>query len=129
MAKVLVQTKSACDGCNAGGACTSTQEGMEIEALNSVHAEVGQKVKVLMAPRQYLKGSMLVYGVPLVAFIAGAIFGKHIGDEYFTEMNSELVAALSGFAALMLSLIIVKIGSRKIESNTEYQPVIEKIVD
>jgi sigma-E factor negative regulatory protein RseC len=129
MAKVLVQKKSACEGCSVAGACQSTQEGMEIEALNPVHAREGQKVKVLMAPQEYLKGSMIVYGIPLVVFIAGAIIGKNIGEEYFTDIDSDLAAAIVGFSSLVLSLIGVKIWGKKLESNAGYKPVIEAIVN
>ncbi len=129
MATVLVQKKSACDGCTAHGACESTKEGMEIEAFNAVHAHEGQKVKVLMTSGEYLRGTMLIYGFPLVLFVAGAILGKNAGDKYFTDMNSDLIAAFSGFAALILSILGIKILSRKLESNTRFQPVIEEIIE
>ena len=128
MATVLVQKKSACDGCSLQRACESTAEGMEIEALNLVHAKEGQKVKVAMAPRDYLKGSMFMYGLPLILFIAGAIIGKNIGETYLKGMNSDLVAAMTGFASLVLSLAGLKLWSRKMESRTEYKPVIEEII-
>lgn len=128
MAKVLVQKKSACEGCTVKGACSSTPEGMEIEALNSIHAREGQRVKVLMTPQEYLKGSMLVYGLPLVLFITGAIIGKNIGEEHFKNINSDLVAALTGFVFLILSLAGVHIWYRKFESNPEHKPFIKEIV-
>ncbi len=129
MAKVLVQKKSACDSCSVQGACTSTPQGMEIEALNAVHAKEGQRVKVLMAPQEYLKGSLIVYGLPLIVFIAGAIIGKNIGEEHFKEIDSDIVAAIAGFASLILSFIGVRIWSSRIETKAEYKPVIEEIID
>ena len=129
MAMVLVQKKSACDGCSVEGACKATPEGMEIEALNAVHAKVGQRVKILMTPGEYLKGTIIVYGVPLIVFIAGAIFGKNIGEKYFTDMNSDIIAAITGFVSLFLSLAAARIWSRKMESKAEYKPVIEEIIE
>ncbi len=129
MARVLVQKKSACDGCSVEGACKATPEGMDIEALNAVHAKVGQRVKILMTPRDYLKGTMIVYGLPLVVFIAGAIFGKNIGEEYLKGMNSDLIAAIAGFIALAVSLAGVRIWSKRMELRTEYKPVIEEIIE
>ncbi|HBH60446.1 MAG TPA: hypothetical protein DDX85_01630 [Nitrospiraceae bacterium] len=129
MAMVLVQKKSACDGCSVEGACKATPEGMEIEALNAVHAKVGQRVKILMTPGEYLKGTIIVYGVPLIVFIAGAIFGKNIGEKYFTDMNSDIIAAIAGFVSLFLSLAAARIWSRKMESKAEYKPVIEEIIE
>jgi sigma-E factor negative regulatory protein RseC len=129
MATVLVQKKSACDGCSVQGACESTAEGMEIEALNLVHAGEGQKVKVSMAPRDYLKGSMFMYGLPLIVFIAGAIIGKNIGESYLKNMNSDLVAAMTGFAFLVLSLAGLKLWTGKMESRSGNKPVIEEIIE
>lgn len=128
MAMVLVQKKSACDGCSVEGACKATPEGMEIEAQNDVHARVGQRVKILMTTGEYLKGTIIVYGIPLIVFIAGAIFGKNIGETYFTDMNSDIVAAVTGFSSLILSLIAARLWSRKMESKAEYKPVIEEII-
>jgi sigma-E factor negative regulatory protein RseC len=127
-AKVIVQKKSMCEGCTVRGTCESTAEGMEIEALNPLQAREGQTVKVSMKPQAYLKGSMLVYGLPLVVFIAGAIIGKNIGEEYFKDVNSDLVAAITGFSALILSLGGVKLWSLKTEKSAEYRPVIEEII-
>ena len=129
MARVLVQKKSACDGCSVEGACKSTPEGMEIEALNAVHAKVGQRVKIMMTTGEYLKGTMIVYGIPLIIFIAGAILGKNIGEKYFTDMNSDMIAAVTGFVSLVLSLAGARLWSRKMESRAEYKPVIEEIME
>ncbi len=129
LAKVVVQKRGICEGCAVQGVCKSTEEGMEIEALNPIKAKEGQTVQVSMKPQTYLKGSMLVYGMPLVIFIAGAIFGKNIGEEYFKRINSDLVAAVLGFAALIVSLLGIKIWTKKTEAKAEYKPVIEKIVN
>ncbi|GBD97088.1 MAG TPA: hypothetical protein ENG83_08665 [Nitrospirae bacterium] len=128
MAKVLVHKKSSCEGCGVQGACQSTAEGMEIEALNPVQAREGQKVKILVKPDEYLKGSMLVYGLPLVFFIAGSILGKIIGEEYFKGISSDLIAAIAGFSALILSLAGVRVLIMKAEKKSGYKPVIEEIL-
>jgi sigma-E factor negative regulatory protein RseC len=129
MAKVLVPKKTACEGCSVEGACESTAEGMEIDAFNPVHAREGQRVRVHMAPREYLKGSLLVYGFPLVLFIAGTIVGKIIGDNHFREANSDLIAAITGFMLLVLSLACVRMWSKKMETGSGHRPVIEEIVN
>jgi sigma-E factor negative regulatory protein RseC len=127
-AKVAVEKKGACDGCTAKGTCETKGESMEIEALNIARAQVGQTVRISIKPQTYLKGTMLVYGLPLVLFIAGAIAGKNAGEEYFKDTNSDIIAAIGGFGALILSLFGVKVWAKKTESKTEYKPVIEEIV-
>jgi sigma-E factor negative regulatory protein RseC len=127
-AKVVVQKRGTCDSCAAEGTCESTEAGMEIEAVNLANAKVGQTVKVSIKPLAYLKESILVYGMPLVFFLAGAIAGKMIGPKHFPGINSDLLAAFAGFAALALSFAGVKLWSRKAEARAEYRPFIEEIV-
>lgn len=130
MAMVAVQKKDACDGCSAKDACSSTSdEEAVLEAINAAKAEVGQTVRISMKPMTYFKGTMLVYGMPLVLFLAGTITGQKIGEEYFIETSSELIAAITGFAALFISLLIIKIWSGKTESRKGSQPVIEEILN
>ncbi len=129
MAKVAVKKKNSCEGCTAGGACKTTGEGAEIEALNQVHAIEGQTVRIAIQPYTYLKGTMLIYGMPVVLLITGAIIGKNIGEKYLPAVNSDLVAAILGFSFLILSLIGIRIWSKNISTKKEYKPVIEEILN
>lgn len=129
MAKVVVQRRGECEKCAATSICEPAGGGMEIEALNPIHAKVGQTVKIAIRAGAYLKGSIIVYGLPLIALIVGAIFGKNIAEAYFKELSSDIVAAVLGFAFLLITLIIIKIWSKKAETRLEYKPVIEKIVN
>jgi len=127
-ARVAVQKKGTCEGCAVKGVCETQGEGSEIEAFNPVNAKVGQTVKLSIKPQAYLRGTMLVYGIPLVVFITGAIIGKNIGEEYLKGTSSDLVAAIAGFSALIISFIGIKIWSKNVETKTEYKPVIEEII-
>lgn len=126
---VLVQRKGACEGCVVKGACKTTDEGAEIEALNPVKAKVGQKVRLSMTSHSYLKGSMIVYGMPLVIFIAAAILGKNIGGKYLVEFNSDLIAAISAILSLIISYAGIRLWSMKAEKRSELQSVIEEIIE
>ncbi len=125
---VKVEKKDACEDCGVGDSCKSTDEGINIEALNHVHAKVGQTVRISLKPYTYLKGSMLVFGMPVVLFIAGAIAGKIFGEEYIVSVNSDIVAAIAGFSALVLSMFGVKLYSKKNEVKAEFKPFIEEII-
>ena len=127
-ATVVVQKKGACDGCAAKGTCEPAENGMEIKAVNTVNAKPGQTVKVSIGAYTYLKSSMLAYGMPLVFFIAGAIFGKNIGLKHLAGYNSDLIAALTGFAALIISLFLIKLISMRAATKEEYKPYIEEII-
>jgi len=127
-AKVTVKKKGACDGCAVKGTCEPTEKGMEIKALNTVNAKPGQTVRVSIGAYTYLKSSMIAYGMPLVFFIAGAIIGKNIGAKHLTGYNSDLIAAIAGFTALIISLFLIKLISGRTASKDEYKPYIEEIL-
>ena len=101
---------------------------MEIEAINTVQARAGQTVKVSIGAYTYLKSSMIAYGMSLVFFIAGAILGKNAGVKYLTSLNSDLVAAIAGFAALGISLLSIKMFFGRADSKEENKPYIEEII-
>jgi sigma-E factor negative regulatory protein RseC len=128
-AKVIVQKRGACEGCSVRGVCEPSEDGMEIEALNPLQAREGQKVKISIKPQVYLKGAIFVYGIPLMAFIAGVIAGKNIGRTYFKDMNSDIISAISGFTALAVSFLFIKAWSKKAGTKTDDKPVIEEIIE
>ena len=127
-AKVTVPRKSACEGCTAG-ACKPGEQSMEIEALNPVNAHIGQKVRVVMKPYSYLKGTIIVYGIPALALVIGAIFGKEIMSTYFRGADPDVVSAFFGFGACIIFFLFIKIWSSRIGKKQELKPVIEEILE
>jgi sigma-E factor negative regulatory protein RseC len=127
-ATVSIPRKSSCEGCSFT-ACKAGQEGMLIEALNPVNARVGQKVKIVMKPYTYLKGSAIVYGISAIALVAGAVLGKEVLSRYFVRTDPDILSAVTGFIAFTLSFLLIKIWSKKIANKDDIKPVIEEILE
>ncbi len=127
-AKVIVPRKSACDGCTLG-TCKPDDQSMEIETFNQAGAKIGQKVKVTMKTFTYMKGSMLVYGIPAVSLVIGAVLGKEFFSRFFTGIDSDVLSAIFGFCALAVSFIIVRIWINKASKRVETKPIIEEILN
>ncbi len=127
LAIVAVEGKSPCDQCKMG--CKVTDSGAELEAINSVKAEVGQRVRVELKPYSYLKGSIIVYGLPAVSLVIGAVLGKGVFSRFLRPMDPDLVSAIFGFGAFLLTFIVIKLWSMKIEKAADYTPVIEEILE
>src|SRR4030042_6832861 len=102
VATVSVPKKSACEGCSLG-ICKPEDQTMELEALNHVNARVGQKVKLVMKTYTYLKGSIIVNGIPALALIIGAILGKEVFSNYFRETDPDILSAVFGLGAFVFS--------------------------
>ena len=127
-ATVSIPRKSACEGCSFS-ACKAGEEGMLIEALNPVNARVGQKVRIVMKPYTYLKGSAIVYGIPAIALVSGAVLGKEVLSRYFVRTDPDILSAITGFIAFALSFLLIKVWSKKTAEKEDIKPVIEEILE
>jgi sigma-E factor negative regulatory protein RseC len=125
---VTVKRQSACDACAAGSACKVSDSGAEIEAFNAVNAEVGDKVKISFKAFTYLKGTLLIYGIPALALVMGAVVGKEYLRDLFPSSDPDILSAFAGFGFMIASFVVVKILIRKLEKKKELIPVVEEIV-
>ncbi len=128
IAKVLVEKKSICEKCTESK-CLFTDEGAVIEALNSVKAREGQKVRVVFKPYAYLKGSALIYGIPALGLIVGAVIGKELISRFVKQMDPDLLSAIGGFGMFIIFYIASRLVSRRMEKKIEYKPVVEEILE
>jgi sigma-E factor negative regulatory protein RseC len=127
MAKVAIMKKSACEQCAAAGVCHPGDQDL-MEAANPLGAKKGQKVKVVVAPQVYLKASIILYGVPMAAFIAGAIIAKNLAISAGNEAGSDLWAFIAGTACLFVSFFFIRSYNKKVEKTQKYKPVIVEIL-
>lgn len=128
MAKVDVPKKSACEGCTAG-ICKPEEQSMEIEAFNQAGARQGQKVRVVIKSFAYMKSSMLVYGLPALSLVIGAVFGKEVVSRFFAGHDPDILSAVFGLSAFVLTFIIIRFWTGKAEKRVESKPVIEEILE
>ncbi|WP_166251560.1 SoxR reducing system RseC family protein [Marinobacter salicampi] len=80
-----VQTirESACQSCSARAACgqkvlasVSSGRANQVLVSNTVGAEVGDEVTLAIAETALLKASLLVYALPLLLLVIGALAGQ-----------------------------------------------------
>ncbi len=128
IARVLVEKKSICDQCTEGK-CLLTEGGAIIEAVNAARAKVGQRVRVEFKPMAYLRGSVLIYGVPAIGLIAGAVIGKEFLSRFVPSVDSDLLSAFTGFSMFLLLYITSRIFAKRMEKRTEFKPVVEEILE
>ena len=128
LATVAIKKKSSCEGCTLK-ICKPDEQHMEIEALNPVHAAVGQKVKVAMKSYSYLRNSAVIYGIPALFLVLGAVAGKEIISTFFMNSDPDIVSAFSGFGAAAISFLCIKLWSVKAGTRKALKPVIEEILE
>lgn len=117
------QTSSACHACAVKHGCGTSvlskwlgRKFTRFQAPNTVDARVGDEVVVGLAEDAMLKGSLMVYLLPLLAMIGAALLAESLIPVDTARRDLwVLVAAAAGFA-LMLAVsrgLLSTRGSRK----------------
>lgn len=78
-ARILIDRKGACDGCHTTGSgcrtCLSSAK-MESLVINSVGARSGDIVQVSLKSGNLFAGAAVLYILPVLALIGGALIGS-----------------------------------------------------
>jgi sigma-E factor negative regulatory protein RseC len=129
VAVVLCQKSSFCKNCASMQNCQVSDDNrsMLVEAHNVIGAEVGDKVRLVTSSKSFLQSSFLLYIVPLIALIIGAVVGHAVGARMPGGPDPNLLAALIGTAFLVGSFFVIRIGSRAIPKEA-FMPRIAEIL-
>lgn len=126
--KVWVQTirTSACESCSARNGCgqralagVSGGRANQVLVSNSLGAGVGDEVTVAIDESALLGASLLVYALPLVLMVLGAVLGHQVS-------GGHEVAAILGAAAGMVAGFAI---ARRAQSGSAgvYEPRLVKV--
>lgn len=97
-----------------------------IDAWNSVGAKIGNKVKLEERETNVRKLQTITFGLPLLAFLAGFLFGGNLAN-YF-EQNVWWGRGIGGVVWALISLFYI-IPLRKNLSGKDSYWIVSKIVD
>ncbi len=132
---IETERKSACSSCSANKGCgtgviSKVYSGRfsRIKALNSVNAAAGDRVVLGLAEDALVRGSLAVYGLPLLTLLLMALLGSAVADEVGMQQADGLIA-IFGLTGLLLGFYVVRLFSRKIAYDSRYQPVILRRCD
>jgi len=128
-AMVMCTKSSLCESCAANGSCAIGDDGnlRLIEAQNSLGASVGERVRIATTTKSFLQSSFLLYIVPLIALVIGAIVGKLAGENLDTGLDPNLLSAVFGVFFMIGSFVILRVGSSAL-SKEAYMPKIIAIL-
>lgn len=129
IALVHCRKSSFCAHCASMELChvADDNKSMLVEAHNVLGAKVGDEVKLAVSTRNFLQSSFLVYIVPLIALVLGAILGRFIGSRLEGGPDPDLLAAVFGVAFLAGAFLIIKAGTKAIPKE-RYMPRIVEIL-
>jgi len=126
-AQVRIRKSSACASCEARDACHihNTKE-MVVDVNNDLQAKVGDLVEISVPTRSFLRISLLVYFLPVLALI----FGAYVGGAWAASLRlpSTLVSVLGGGLAMAFSFAILRRIDRAAQCRAEFSPRMTRIL-
>lgn len=113
LAEVVTLRRSACGSCNAKGGCGTSllatwfpQRTLRFRLANVIGANPGDTVLLGLDEGFLQRGSLLLYGLPLVGLLLGAVGGEWV---FKTQgYPPELGAVSSGLLGLIAALMAVR---------------------
>ena len=134
------QTQSACGSCSASKGCGTSllskvigRKFTHFQAENNVNAIVGDTVVVGIPEDALLKGSVVMYIIPIIGMLVFALLsGWLLSDELFIEsaQSRDLMIAVSAIMGLIFGSLISKWYFQRQSSTQLFSPVVlRKIID
>jgi sigma-E factor negative regulatory protein RseC len=118
----------ACKACAARASCNVMGGGkeMEVEAINHAGAKVGEKVVLFFETSPLLKATFMLYVLPILFLMAGAIIGHEMAP--FFNFDASLLSVIIGFLFFGLIVLFVRARANKMAEKDEYRPKVIKII-
>ena len=129
IAVVMCRKSSLCDNCATNGNCMLGEDGHTrlIEVRNDLGAEVGDHVRIATTTKSFLQSSFMLYIVPLIALLVGALAGKATGEHFDLGLEPNLLSAIFGVFFLTGSFVLLRVGTTALSQET-YMPKIVAIL-
>lgn len=128
MANIKTRRTEACESCSAKDGCRAMGGGkeMEFEVKNTLKAEPGDQVQVFVSDTALLKAIFLVYMIPAIALLAGAVAGQALAPAL--GLGPSVSAAIFGMGSMAGVFIFVRIAGNRMGKFERYRPHLAKIV-
>ena len=126
---VLTIRGTACESCDGRSFCMpfgGDGKKMEIAALNTVNARVGNIVNISLRSSSVMKAAFFVYMVPIIMLFIGVFTGNWMA--FKLNYDKETCSLITGFLAFSASFLIVKLVSKWLSKKREFIPEITKII-
>lgn len=129
LASVKIVRTSGCVHCPSAVFC---QRGADhtfmVKAQNDLGAQVGQRVRLQVAPYSIFSAAFILYLVPLFMMILGAVAGKLFIAPFFSEGASEIISAAAGLICMGGTYLGIRFLDRLYHKSHNFVPKIIQIL-
>jgi sigma-E factor negative regulatory protein RseC len=127
-AEVVTDKLDACADCVSARNCPSSCKSarMVTRVRNDIAAQVGDTVSVYISAGSLLKSAAILYLVPVVFLLIGAVTGSTLAPRL--DLGNSTVALLLGLAGLCFGYFLVKAFSVRLSMGSSFFPKIDRIL-
>lgn len=132
---VEVKRQSTCGQCAANKGCGSAalqkvlgNKRNIFRVTGDLIVKVGDEVVIGINENAIVKGSLLVYALPILSIIIFALIGETIGSRTLS-LDSDFMSLLGAAFGLVASVLGLRWHSRKSANQPQYQPVLLRHVN
>ena len=130
-AKVLVRPVSDCKGCQACAGLIKMSKAANSEcevevSTNNLDVHEGDSVKIELSEYQGSKVAFIIYGIPIIGFLAGMFSAPFICNILGVEIT-DLVRVLSAFTGLFISFAAIVVYLKHKKSDNFIMSITEKL--
>ncbi|MCG6971087.1 MAG: SoxR reducing system RseC family protein [Gammaproteobacteria bacterium] len=130
---VQTERKSVCGQCAANKGCGTSvlgkvfgQKTNVIAVIKTLPVKIGDQVVIGIDENSLVKGSLLIYALPLVLFIAFGMLGEVVSSQVLLS-NTDVLTVLFAMFGLAGGFFWLKTISSQIRLNPRYQPKLLQI--
>ncbi len=126
---VKTTRSDACKSCSARHSCNADNGGkeMEVEAINSAGAKVGDRIVLSIQTSSLLKATFLIYIFPILAMLVGAFWGHQLSLSNGSQ-DPSVLSAIMAFLFLGIAVLVVRGLGKAMSLKKDYIPTIVRIV-
>lgn len=124
---VKTKRSSACSSCGSRHHClTQGSDQMVVKAQNTARAKKGDEVELYLSSKIKLKGTAIVYLIPVLGIFVGAFSANPLSAAL--GLNPSLGMAVFTLAGLIASVFLMRYLANRMDSTEALTPVVKRVV-
>lgn len=112
-ALLQTQRQSACQSCSVKTGCGTSvlsqvvgQRSSQLKVDNTLELKVGDEVVIGLLENSLVKGSLLIYALPILLMLGAGLLGDYLAQIY--HYNRDLLAAGFAVSGFLISLPLIR---------------------
>ncbi|MGD8665940.1 MAG: SoxR reducing system RseC family protein [Desulfobacterales bacterium] len=124
---VKTKRSSACSSCGSRHHCLSQGgDQMVVKAQNSAGAKKGDAVELYLSSKTKLKGTAIVYLIPVLGIFVGAFSANPLSETL--GLNPSLGMAVFTSTGLVAAVFLMRYLANRMDSNKSLIPTVKRVV-